>query len=80
VSCFTAAPARAWHKRAGGGPDGPRRNVCDRCAAKEETTMTKIILALALTIAALAAVPASANPNCVEDLGYGRTGSFGCGG
>ena len=26
------------------------------------------------------AVPASANPNCVEDLGYGRTGSFGCGG
>jgi hypothetical protein len=42
--------------------------------------MTKIILALALTVAALAAVPASANPNCVEDLGYGRTGSFGCGG
>jgi hypothetical protein len=43
--------------------------------------MTKFILALVLTIAALAAGPASAGPpNCQEDLGYGRTGSFGCGG
>ena len=43
--------------------------------------MTKIALAVALAIAALAAVPASAHPNqCQEDLGYGRTGSFGCGG
>jgi hypothetical protein len=42
--------------------------------------MTKIALAVALAIAVLAAVPASAHPNhCQEDLGYGRTGSFGCG-
>jgi hypothetical protein len=41
----------------------------------------KIALAVTLVIAALAAVPASAQPNrCQEDLGYGRTGSFGCGG
>jgi hypothetical protein len=43
--------------------------------------MTKIVLAVALAIAAFAAVPASAHPNqCQEDLGYGRTGSIGCGG
>ena len=42
--------------------------------------MTKFVLALALTIATLAAVPASAGPYCQEDLGYGRTSSFGCGG
>jgi hypothetical protein len=42
---------------------------------------TKIALAFALAIAALASVPASASPdhdwqvagNCQEDLGYGRT-------
>ena len=42
--------------------------------------MTKIILALALALATLATVPAAAGPNCSEDLGYGRTGLFGCGG
>jgi hypothetical protein len=43
--------------------------------------MTRIALAVALAIAVLAAVPVSAHPNhCQEDLGYGRTGSFGCGG
>jgi hypothetical protein len=42
--------------------------------------MTKIFFALALTVAALATVPASAGPYCQEDLGYGRTSSFGCGG
>jgi hypothetical protein len=43
--------------------------------------MTRIALAVALAIAVLAAVPASAHPNhCQEDLGYGRTASFGCGG
>jgi hypothetical protein len=42
--------------------------------------MTKIAFALALAIAALATVPASAGPYCQEDLGYGRTSSFGCGG
>lgn len=43
--------------------------------------MTKIALAVALVIAAIATIPASAHPNhCQEDLGYGRTGGFGCGG
>jgi len=42
--------------------------------------MTKIVFALALTIATLATVPASAGKGCQEDLGYGRTSSFGCGG
>jgi hypothetical protein len=42
--------------------------------------MTKLVLALALAFATLATVPASAGPYCQEDLGYGRTGSFGCGG
>jgi hypothetical protein len=43
--------------------------------------MTKIALAVALVIAAIAAIPAAAHPShCQEDLGYGRTGSFGCGG
>jgi hypothetical protein len=42
--------------------------------------MTKFVIALALTIAALTAVPAAAGPYCQEDLGYGRTSSFGCGG
>jgi hypothetical protein len=46
----------------------------------KETIMTKFVLALALTFASLAAVPASAGPYCQEDLGYGRTSSFGCGG
>ena len=41
--------------------------------------MTKFVIALALTIATLAAVPAAAGPYCQEDLGYGRTSSFGCG-
>jgi hypothetical protein len=39
--------------------------------------MTKFILTLALTLVTLAAVPASAGPYCQEDLGYGRTSSFG---
>jgi hypothetical protein len=42
--------------------------------------MTKYVLALALAFAAIANVPASAGPYCQEDLGYGRTSSFGCGG
>ena len=42
--------------------------------------MTKIVLALALALAAFATVPAAAGPSCQEDLGYGRTSSFGCGG
>ena len=42
--------------------------------------MTKIILALALALATVVTVPASAGPYCQEDLGYGRTSSFGCGG
>ena len=42
--------------------------------------MTKIILALALALATVATVPASAGPYCQEDLGYGRTSSFCCGG
>ena len=42
--------------------------------------MTKFVLALALAFAAAATVPASAGPSCQEDLGYGRTSSFGCGG
>jgi hypothetical protein len=42
--------------------------------------MSKIVLAVVLAIATLAAVPASARPHCQEDLGYGRTGNFGCGG
>jgi hypothetical protein len=46
----------------------------------KETIMTRFVLALALTFASLAAVPASAGPYCQEDLGYGRTSSFGCGG
>jgi hypothetical protein len=46
--------------------------------------MTKIALALALAIAAVSTVPAFAAPKhgtqvaCTEDLGYGRTGSYGC--
>ena len=42
--------------------------------------MTKLVLALALAFATLATGPASAGPTCQEDLGYGRTSSFGCGG
>jgi hypothetical protein len=42
--------------------------------------MTKLVLALALAFATLATVPASAGSHCQEDLGYGRTSSFGCGG
>jgi len=50
--------------------------------------MSKIALALALAIAAMSTVPAFAGPKhgtqqgtqvaCPEDLGYGRTGSYGC--
>jgi hypothetical protein len=46
--------------------------------------MTKIALAVALAIAAMSTIPAFAGPNhrtqvaCTEDLGYGRTGSYGC--
>jgi hypothetical protein len=47
---------------------------------QQESMMTKLVLALTLAFATLAAVPASAGPYCQEDLGYGRTSSFGCGG
>jgi hypothetical protein len=48
--------------------------------------ISKITLALTLAITALASIPASAGPrhqsqmasNCQEDLGYGRTSSWGC--
>jgi hypothetical protein len=53
---------------------GPR----ERAHEPWEIIMTRIVLALALAIATLATVPASAGP-CKEDLGYGRT-SMGCGG
>ena len=46
----------------------------------EESTMKRIVLALALTLVAFATVPAAAGPYCQEDLGYGRSSSFGCGG
>jgi len=54
---------------------------------KEMNMTTKIVLALALAMTALASVPASASPhhdwqvagNCQEDLGYGRTSGWGCG-
>ena len=45
---------------------------------------TKIALAVALTIAAITTMPAFAAPKhdtqvaCTEDLGYGRTGLYGC--
>ena len=42
--------------------------------------INKIVLAIVLTIATLATVPASSGAYCQEDLGYGRTSSFGCGG
>jgi len=42
--------------------------------------MNKILVTIILTIATLAADTASAGPYCQEDLGYGRTSSFGCGG
>ena len=53
----------------------------------EMNMTTKIVLALALAMTALASVPASASPhhdwqvagNCQEDLGYGRTSGWGCG-
>jgi hypothetical protein len=56
-------------------------------AKGDENMTTKIILALALAMTALASVPASASPhhdwqvagNCQEDLGYGRTSGWGCG-
>ena len=38
--------------------------------------MPKFFLLLALALAAVATVPASAGPYCQEDLGYGRTSSF----
>jgi hypothetical protein len=46
--------------------------------------MTKIVLAVSLAIAAMSSIPAFAAPNhdtqvaCKEDLGYGRTGNYGC--
>jgi hypothetical protein len=54
--------------------------AAERHENPEEMTMTKFVLALALAFAAVANVPASAGPYCQEDLGYGRTSSFGCGG
>jgi hypothetical protein len=65
-------------------PTPPCRDDVRIKASKQQqrrmTKMNKIILAIVLTIATLAAVPASAGPYCQEDLGYGRTSSFGCGG
>ena len=59
----------------------PFRSAADiKNPIQEEITMTKIVLALALAFAAFATVPAAAGPYCQEDLGYGRTSSFGCGG
>jgi hypothetical protein len=54
---------------------------------RRESMISRITLALALAITALASIPASASPqhswqtasNCQEDLGYGRTSSWGCG-
>jgi hypothetical protein len=68
--------------------DVPPFTTRGRSLAKRRATMTtKIALAFALAIAALASVPASASPhhdwqvagNCQEDLGYGRTSGWGCG-
>jgi hypothetical protein len=64
------------------GTGRPRRRASQgkQTTTEENDQMNKIILAIVLTIATLAAVPASAGPYCQEDLGYGRTSSFGCGG
>jgi hypothetical protein len=51
-----------------------------RTTMRKETTMIRLVFALALAIAAFATAPASAGPSCQEDLGYGRTSAFGCGG
>lgn len=68
----------APYRRTGG---RPFRSAADiKNPIQEEITMTKIVLALALAFAAFATVPAAAGPYCHEDLGYGRTSSFGCGG
>ena len=46
--------------------------------------MTKVVMAAVLAIVAMSTVPAFAGPGhgtqvaCTEDLGYGRTGSYGC--
>ena len=46
--------------------------------------ITKIALAVALAAAAMSTIPAFASPNhgtqvaSTEDLGYGRTGTYGC--
>jgi hypothetical protein len=70
------------------GPCGTVRHEPDNEPDNRRATMTsKIVLALALAITALASVPASAKPhhdwqlagNCQEDLGYGRTSGWGCG-
>jgi len=51
---------------------------------RRKTMMTKIVLAIALAIATMSTIPAFAAPKhgtqvaCTEDLGYGRTGSYGC--
>jgi uncharacterized membrane protein len=53
-------------------------------AQQRRKTMTKVALAVALAIAAMSTIPAFAGPKhgaqvaCTEDLGYGRTGSYGC--
>ena len=58
----------------------PNRGPAETTYRSKETLMTKLVLALALAFATLATVPATAGPYCQEDLGYGRTSSFGCGG
>jgi hypothetical protein len=61
----------------------PAALMCDSANEHRQRRMimiNKIVLAIVLTIATLATVPASAGPYCQEDLGYGRTSGFGCGG
>jgi hypothetical protein len=61
-----------------------RRLFAVRKPSEGEVMMTKIALAVALAIAAMSTIPAFASPThdmqvaCKEDLGYGRTGSYGC--
>src|SRR5262245_13872088 len=73
-------PALGCAARTGKRGGRPRGRAAGTKRTERRTTMTKIVFALALTIAALATVPASAGTGCQEDLGYGRTSSFGCGG
>jgi hypothetical protein len=102
VVAFAAIASKAPHKQSnrpsfgnyfyGGATSRRLRPGCPppvtRPTRQTEMNMTtKIVLALALAMTALASVPASASPhhdwqvagNCQEDLGYGRTSGWGCG-